>query len=564
MVVGQSKKKQTKRATSQEVAHFYFKTDKDRKTFESHFFNALQHKLDEDWNEEILELEACLEITSQISTIYFELAQAYNALGNIEFVIENYKKALELDQNNIWFLSHLADAHRSKFEYKEEYVLRKKLTERFPESDAYRQSYIESLLLLSKHDEAIKEYNTLERNFGLQPEYSYKKHQLYIAKKDWKSAENELLKIIDEFPTEYDFQLNLAEFYIYTKDNNKAKKVYENILKNSPKNGSAEYGLFQLYYQNQDFDHAEKYLKSALKSGDLSTTDQLSIIEYAYSQYVNKLRSIDDMHELLDISIALYPNQFEYYAYKGDLYSNVEYEKKLKYYKKAIEISPKFQLYNVIYDIFFINQVYDSALVWTDKTIEQFEYRPEPYLIKAYSHFNLNQLEKTIEASQNGLEFIIDNNQGKIPYLSIIATAANSLKHYKVSDKAFTEILEIDPQNIQALNNYSYYLSIRNEKLALAEKMILIVLEKEPNSGTYLDTYGWIKYKLGEFEQAIKLLQKAIELTSKPSAEMLEHLGDCYLQLNNKPKALEYWKQALSLTNQQESSNLKQKIKTNE
>lgn len=207
-------KKQSKRAISKEIAPFSFDTDKDRKNFESQFFSAQLHKLDEDWEEEIVALEACLEITTQIPAIYFELAQAYKAQNNVEFTIENYKKALELDKDNIWFISNLADAYRSKFEYKEEYNLRKKLTEKFPESDQYRQSFIESLLLLSRHDEAIKEYNILERNFGIQPEYSYKKHQLYIAKQDWKSAEKELLKLIEEFPSENDFQLALAEFYI--------------------------------------------------------------------------------------------------------------------------------------------------------------------------------------------------------------------------------------------------------------------------------------------------------------------------------------------------------------
>jgi len=178
MGFSQNKRKQKKRAISKEIAPFSFESDKDRKTFETHFFNAQKHKLDEDWDEEIIELKACLEVSTQISAIYFELAKAYSAINNIELSVEHYKKALELDRENIWYISNLADAYRSKFEYKEEFVLRKKLIDKFPESDQYRQLYIESLLLLSKHDEAIDEYNVLERNYGIQPEYSYKKHQL--------------------------------------------------------------------------------------------------------------------------------------------------------------------------------------------------------------------------------------------------------------------------------------------------------------------------------------------------------------------------------------------------
>lgn len=564
MGFSQNKRKQKKRAISKEIAPFSFESDKDRKTFETHFFNAQKHKLDEDWDEEIIELKACLEVSTQISAIYFELAKAYSAINNIELSVEHYKKALELDRENIWYISNLADAYRSKFEYKEEFVLRKKLIDKFPESDQYRQLYIESLLLLSKHDEAIDEYNVLERNYGIQPEYSYKKHQLYIAKKDWKSAEKELLKLIQEFPSEYNFQFALAEYYLYLKEENKAKNIYEDVLRKSPKNGSAEYGLFQFYFQKEDFKNAEKYLKNALLSGDLSPKDQLSIIEYAYAQYTNKLRTKDNLNELLDISIALYPNQFEYYAYKGDLVPTSEFEKKVTYYKKAVQLNPQFQLYNVIYEIYFINNAYDSTIVWTQKTTEQFEYRPEPYLIQAYAHFRLDQFKNSVESANNGLEFIIDNNSGKIPYLSIIGTSYNSLKKYKESDKAFEKILEIDPQNTQALNNYSYYLSVRNEKLELAEKMSLSAISKEPQSSTFLDTYGWIKYKQGNYKEALIQLQKAIDLTPQPSSDMFEHLGDCYLKLGNIPDALINWKKALELSTAEESERLQQKIKSNE
>lgn len=563
--VGQNKrKKQKKKAISKEVASFSFNTDKDRQTFEKHFFDAQRFKLDEDWDEEIEALEACLEVTPSISAVHYELAKAYTYLNNPDLVVEHYQKALQFDEDNIWYMANLADAYRSKFAYDKELALRKKLTNKFPESDSYRQAYIESLLLLSKHDEAIKEYNILERNQGIQPEYSYKKHQLYIAKKDWKGAEKELAILIEEFPSEYDFQFALAEFYLYIKEDQKAKDVYDEVLKKSPKNGTAEYGLFQYYFQREDLKNAEKYLKNALKSGDLSRKDQLGIIEYAYSQYTNKQRTKEDLNELLDLSISIYPDQFEYYGYKGDLIPNSEYDKKTGFYKKALQLSPQFQLYNVIYDIYFYNDEFDSTIAWTQKTIEQFEYRPEPYLIEAYSYFRLNQFEKSIESAQNGLEFIIDDNAGKIPFLSIIGTSANSLKKYKDSDNAYSKILVIDPENVQTLNNYSYYLAERNEKLELAESMIAKVIKIEPKSGTYLDTSGWIKYKLGKYKEALSVLLKAIELTPQPSSEMYDHVGDCYQKLNNTEKAIEFWKKAIPLSEGDELNEIQTKIKSNE
>lgn len=561
---GQKIKKQAKKAISKEIASFSFSSDKQRQTFEAHFFNAQKHKLDEEWEEEINELNACLDVTTSNSAVYYELAKAYSYLKNTDLAVKNYQKALELEPENVWYISNLAIAYRAQFDYQSELELRKKLSNKFPESDQYRELYIESLLLLSKHDDAIKEYNILERNNGIQPEYTYRKHQLYIAKKNWKAAEKELLILIEEFPSELDFQFALAEYYQYTKEFDKAKSIYENILISSPKNGSAEYGLFQYYFQKEDLKSAEKYLKNAIKSGDLSKENQLRIIEYAYAQYTNKQRTAKDLNELLDLSIQFYPNQFEYYGYKGDLIPNTQFEQKIGYYKKALELNPQFQLYNVIYEIYFFNEAYDSTLVWTQKTINQFEYKPEPYLVQAYAHFRLNQFNEAITSAENGLEFIIDDPNKKIPFLSILGTASNSLKDYSKSDHAYDQILKLDPENIQTLNNYSYYLSVRGDKLIQAEKMIAIVIAKEPNSSTYLDTSGWIQYKLGNYDKALKILQQAIELDPQPSAEMYEHIADCYLKLNDKVKAIEFWKKAELLSSGEDLDRILMKIKSNE
>ena len=61
-----------------------------------------------------------------------------------------------------------------------------------------------------------------------------------------------------------------------------------------------------------------------------------------------------------------------------------------------------------------------------------------------------------------------------------------------------TVLLLINPGDIMTLNNYSYYLSLRNEHLDKAEKMISTALSADPNNSTLLDTYAWpcLKVKL--------------------------------------------------------------------
>ncbi|MGB0870564.1 MAG: tetratricopeptide repeat protein [Flavobacteriales bacterium] len=558
------KKKNKGRATSKEVASFSFTKDQDRKDFETHFFDAIRHKMNEDWDDELVSLNACLEVTDQVGAIYFEMANVYLQKEQNEEAVSYLEKARKLDGNNTWYMSVLANAYRLKYDFANETKLRAEILKSNPESEYNRKLYIESLQLNSEPKKAIEQLNVLERNFGIQPEYSYEKHRIYSSIKDWKSAEKEMLKLIETFPTEIDFKLALAEFYTFKKDNEKAKKTYESILVEHPGLGAAEYGLFRHYFELNELSNAEKYLVSALETGDLSAKEQLAIIHFAHSQYLQKIRSKDNLINLLEISIKNHPTQYEYYGYLGDLTPAEQPEKKVGYYKKALDIRPQYVIYNAIAEVYFLNENYDSTIVWTNNTLEHFEYRPEPYLIQAFSYFRKEMYEKSIESAENGIEYLLDNEKAKVPFYAIIGNSSNSLKNYKKSDEAYMKLLSLDPENIEALNNYSYFLSLRDEKLDYAEELILKVLNNQPNSSTYTDTYGWILYKQKKYEKALDQLLKALSLTSKPSAEMFEHVGDCYKALGKTEKALSFWKKALVELGDKPSSELDQKIKSNE
>lgn len=562
--VGQRKPKEKKKAISKEIASFSFDNDQDRKQFDHHYFLAQGYKQNEEWGDEIKSLEACLEITDQVSAIYFELAKAYKSKDNTDESIRYLKTALELDSKNIWYLKALAEDYRSKFMFEEEVKLRAQILEAKPSDQIYRLEYTESLQLNSENKKAIEQLNILERNYGIQPEYSYQKHKLYMALKNWRSAENEIHKLIIEFPTEHRFKLALADYYILQKDMVKAKNVYETLLIKHPGLGVAELGLFNYYFENNDLKSAEKYLKSALKSGDLTAAQHLGIIEFAYGQYQQNLRSKENLKDLLEISVKAYPEQFEYYGYLGDLVPAHKYEEKAGYYKKALKLNPQFALYNVICEVYFLNSDYDSTIVWTEKTIEEFEYRPEPYLLLGYSYYYKENYKKAIAAAESGLDYLLENETAKIPFHAIIGTASNSAKDFKRSDKAYLALLKIDPENDEALNNYSYFLSVREEQLEQAEIYIKNVIKRQPNNATFLDTYGWVLFKLNKYKESKIQLEKAIKLSANPSSEMYEHLGDCYLALNKPKDALIQWRKALELLKGEGSDSLESKIKTHE
>ena len=87
-------------------------------------------------------------------------------------------------------------------------------------------------------------------------------------------------------------------------------------------------------------------------------------------------------------------------------------------------------------------------------------------------------------------------------------------------------------------------MAIRNEDLIKAKKLITRALKIEKNNGFFLDTLGWIQFKLNDIDKAIRTIQLAIELEPSNS-EIIDHLGDIYYKIGRKEEAIYEWNRAL-------------------
>jgi tetratricopeptide (TPR) repeat protein len=109
--------------------------------------------------------------------------------------------------------------------------------------------------------------------------------------------------------------------------------------------------------------------------------------------------------------------------------------------------------------------------------------------------------------------------------------------------KAMTLVLELSPENPEALNFIAYCLAEAGENLAQALEMVqrALVQTRAPH---ILDTLGWIYFRMGNLEQARPPLEEAIhQLSTDPV--VWEHLGDLYLQLDENHLARNAFRKAL-------------------
>jgi len=120
------------------------------------------------------------------------------------------------------------------------------------------------------------------------------------------------------------------------------------------------------------------------------------------------------------------------------------------------------------------------------------------------------------------------------------------MQRWAECDSVYERALQIDSQNALVNNNYAYSLSERGDRLKEALKMAEIAIAAVPDNTSYLDTIGWVHFKLGNYREAKNYLEKAIEIGGE-SAVMLEHLGDIVFKLGDTQKAKSLWQKALNL-----------------
>ena len=126
--------------------------------------------------------------------------------------------------------------------------------------------------------------------------------------------------------------------------------------------------------------------------------------------------------------------------------------------------------------------------------------------------------------------------------------AAEQAGLYEKAADLLRKSIALDPANsAEAYNYVGYMWADHNMHLDEAEAMIKRALESEPNNASYLDSLGWVEFRNGKFDQALRDLLRAAKTVERDDPVVFEHIGDTYLKLNRVREALDAWQKALAL-----------------
>jgi tetratricopeptide (TPR) repeat protein len=118
-------------------------------------------------------------------------------------------------------------------------------------------------------------------------------------------------------------------------------------------------------------------------------------------------------------------------------------------------------------------------------------------------------------------------------------------KLYTEAETEFRAALSIDPKNTMTLNYLGYMLADHDMKLDEALSMIQKAVELDPQNYAYLDSLGWAYFKLGKYNLAEEDLRKAVERNST-DATVHDHLGELYEKTGRLKLAASQWEESLN------------------
>ena len=181
-----------------------------------------------------------------------------------------------------------------------------------------------------------------------------------------------------------------------------------------------------------------------------------------------------------------------------------------------------------------------------------------------YELANYYKTKKEYEKSLKTYEKLIKNFGENDRVLFLYASNLDKINKWEDAKNLFLKLLKKNPSDTFTLNYVSYKLSLRDEELGYALKLIKKALTLDPENGYFLDTIGWVEFKRKNFNNAVFYLEKASSILPN-SAEVLDHLGDCYFKLGRSREAIYQWKRALKYEEDKiVIKNISQKIKENE
>jgi len=481
----------------------------------------------DNYKEAVPYLEKLLEQQPDNLQALFFLAESYSELNDDEKLIEIYEKILQYRPSLIDVRLNLAFLYTKKAAFSLAEKEYKNVLQSDPENEKaiFYLTYI--FLSEGRTDEALDLFAKLDRKELLSDEmledYGI---NLFVEGQNPSPIydrinDKEKLRPVSKAILQY-----------LQGDLDKARTLFEQSIKQDPSSIAPYVGLIKIAEQMQNVDMEKKWrfvlagnyynigaYKKALQNAkrvkqiDSLFLENRYLLGDIYSAMGVTEQAIDEYRYYLDNA----PEKGDAYIKLGINYDRVgKHEEAIQSFRSAVKLMPKNdELYYYLGLEYRILKDYTNAL---QEFLKASELKPD----NAVYFFNLGICYERLGDIPNAIEYL-----------------DRSIEH--------------DDTNAPALNYLGYLLADAGIRLDEAKAHIEKALAIDPENGAYLDSLGWVYYRLSQYEKAREYLESAVGHLNESNESdeenylIYDHLGDAYDKLGETEEALDAWKRAVEM-----------------
>lgn len=309
-------------------------------------------------------------------------------------------------------------------------------------------------------------------------------------------------------PDEPEVLVRLADHFLYTKNLKRAIELYLKILERQP-------------------DAIDIYQKLAL----------------SYVQDGDKKLAITTLEEI----VKKEPLKFQIHNLIGELSESLkDWAGARTAYKSSLIVNPdQLENYLKVCLLELRLQNSDGAFEILKKAKEKFHDMPQVPYFHGLAYSELKDYPKSVMAFEEAYLMSQTNPNIRLEsdFYFYYGAACERNGEFERAVNLFKKAIELNPDYADAYNYLGYMYADKGINLDESLKLIEKAISYEPNNGAFIDSLGWIYYKLGKYDQALVELQRAVDLI-KDDSVVFEHLGDVYQKLGKKDQAAIEWQKA--------------------
>ena len=539
-----AQKSDKKKQSKQETTENRFRT-KEEMQITATFIDAVKERLNGNYTAAENLLSEVLAKAPNHDAAHYEFAKLHLQKNKITDAIRELKTAISLCDTNIWYKILLAETYDDAGMYNLSEPLWAGIIKAQPQNWEYLYKHTICLIYQNKLKEAINSYNLMEVQMGVNEEITYAKRGIWLHLNKVDNAAKEMEKLAEAYPYNAQYYLEIADMYIVNKMQEKAIPYLKKAREINPNNPKINITLYNYYIENKKDEEAFVYLKSAFASPELPIDEKVKILMGYYMLSLVNTTVKEKAYMLLDSLIQAHPEDPKSWSIYADfLMQDNRYTEAKDVFEKVIALNEsRYLVWEQYLSVLMELGLWEEADSQSNKVIDLFPTQPFPYFVKGISSYIQKDYSTAIDALDDGLQYVTEEKQ-KYQFYFYLAESYEKMQNYAKSDNYYEVLIEKQPKNATALNNYSYSLTERGQRIELALELAKKANELEPNNRYYEDTYGWAFFKNNDYANAQKWLEKALKNGGENDYDIVNHYGIVLEKMGEIQKAEEYKKKA--------------------